>query len=121
MLFGLRVVRDNGDVAGFYHMFVRNAASLVSLLAAGAGFWTAYSDPERRTWHDRWLKTYVVKDSSEYRNRKRSSSEIAFSWFWIIMLLSIAVTVMVFLNSPTGVEDAMPTPGSGGEGGGDQV
>ncbi len=121
-LFGLRVLRDNGDVAGFYHMFVRSAASIISLLAAGAGFWSAYSDPERRTWHDRWLKTYVVKDAPEYRTRKRSSSEIAFSWFWIIMLLAIAVTVMAYLNSSVEVIEVTPTPGPGeGSGGGEQV
>ncbi len=112
VLFGLRVLRENGDVAGFYHMFVRNTASAISFLALGFGFWAAFSDPERRTWHDRWLKTYVVKDGPEYRTRKRSSSATASNWFWIIILLMIAVTVL-FALSGTVPTETMPPEGGG--------
>jgi uncharacterized RDD family membrane protein YckC len=98
-VFGLRVLRNNGDVAGFFHMWARNFASLVSLLALGAGFWTAFSDPERRTWHDRWLGTYVVQDAPEYRTRKRSSSETAKNWFWITLMLVIAASMLLAIFS----------------------
>lgn len=98
-IFRLRVVRDNGDVAGFFQMWVRSMASIVSLLALGAGFWTAFSDPYFRTWHDKWLGTYVVKDSEEYKTRKRSSSETARRWFWITLLLFIAISVLLTLAS----------------------
>ncbi len=117
-IFGLRVLRDNGDVAGFFHMFVRNTASTISLLAFGAGFWAAFSDPERRTWHDRWLGTHVVKDSKEYNDRRRSSSRNAYNWFWIIILVTIAATVAFALSGPLPTE-VVPTPEAGGvEGGG---
>lgn len=108
LLFRLRVVRENGDVAGFFHMFVRNAASAISLIALGAGFWSALSDPERRTWHDKWLKTYVVKDSDDYKTRKRSSSETAFNWFWIIILLAIAISILLALSSVPPAENMPP-------------
>jgi uncharacterized RDD family membrane protein YckC len=98
-VFGLRVLRNNGDVAGFFHMWARNFASIVSLLALGAGFWTALYDPHRRTWHDRWLGTYVVRDAPEYRTRKRSSSETAKNWFWITLLLVIAASLVLALAS----------------------
>ena len=98
-IFGLRVMRNNGDVAGFFHMWARNFASIVSLLALGAGFWTASSDPHRRTWHDRWLGTYVVRDAPEYQTRKRSSSETAKNWFWITLLLVIAASLVLALAS----------------------
>lgn len=95
VIFKTRVLRDNGDVAGFLHMWTRAFASIVSLMAFGAGFWTALSDPEGRTWHDKWMKTYVVQDSEEYRNRKRSSSEASSSWFWITSLVFIGAPVLL--------------------------
>jgi len=113
VLFRLRVLRENGDVAGFFQMFVRNAASNISLLLLGAGYLSAFSDPLRRTWHDRWLGTYVVKDSPEYRSRRRSSSEMAFNWFWVIILLLIAASVLYALSLPLPTE-AVPTDGGGG-------
>ena len=85
-------------------MFVRNAAASISLLLLGFGFWTAFSDPHRRTWHDKWLKTYVVKDGPEYRNRRRSSSELAYNWFWVIILLLIALVILMVLSGPAAVE-----------------
>ena len=113
LVFKLRVVRDNGDVAGFFTMFVRSAASVISFLLLGAGYWTAYSDPYRRTWHDKWLGTYVVDDSPEYNNRKRSSSRNAYNWFWIILLMSLAVGLMFALASgpvPETILEGTPTP-----------
>lgn len=95
VLFGLRVVRENGDVAGFFQMAVRSAAAGISLLALGAGFWAAFSDPNFRTWHDRWLGTYVVKDAKEYNTRKRSSSPTARRWFWVILFLTIALSILI--------------------------
>lgn len=95
LIFKTRVLRENGDVAGFFHMWTRAFASIVSLLAFGAGFWTALSDPEGRTWHDKWTKTYVVLDSDEYRNRKRSSSSASASWFWITFLVFIAAPILL--------------------------
>lgn len=116
ILFNLRVVRENGDVAGFFQMFVRNAASTISFLALGAGYWTAFSDPHRRTWHDKWLGTYVVQDSAEYNTRKRSSSSLAYNWFWIIILIVIAGIVMIWLSGPIPTETMTPDGGAGGVG-----
>jgi uncharacterized RDD family membrane protein YckC len=93
----LRVVRENGDVAGFFHMWTRNLASVISALALGAGFWTAYSDPERRTWHDKMMGTYVVKDDAEYNLKPRSSSPAARSWFWISILLFVVAPALIYL------------------------
>jgi uncharacterized RDD family membrane protein YckC len=102
-VFKTRVLRENGDVAGFFHMWTRAFASVISLLAFGAGFWTALSDPDSRTWHDKWLKTYVVMDSEEYQTRKRSSSGAASNWFWITLLLFIvAPALLAILTSASG-------------------
>ncbi len=108
LAFKLRVVRENGDVAGFFTMFVRAQASIISLILLGAGFWGAFSDPARRTWHDKWLGTYVVKDSPEYNTRKRSSSETAYTWFWIIILLFIAAVLLIVLSGPVAPEATPP-------------
>jgi hypothetical protein len=112
VIFRLRVVRENGDVAGFYTMWVRSMASIISLLAFGAGYWTAFADPHFRTWHDKWLGTYVVKDSEEYETRKRSNSASAFNWFWVTLLIVVALTVMVVWADPPTTE----VPVDGGTG-----
>jgi uncharacterized RDD family membrane protein YckC len=120
LLFRMRVLRDNGDVAGFYHMWTRAFASLVSLLPLGAGYWSVLSDPKNgRTWHDRWMGTYVVKDSPEYRERARSSSDIATKWFWVTLLLVIAMILLTALAyasvDPGGTQPTVePTAQPGG-------
>lgn len=120
LLFRMRVLRDNGDVAGFYHMWTRAFASLVSLLPLGAGYWGVLSDPKNgRTWHDRWMGTYVVKDSPEYRERTRSSSEIATRWFWVTLLLVVALILLTALAyasvDPGGTQPTVePTARPGG-------
>src|SRR5262249_19584195 len=69
-----RVVRTNGDVAGFYHTAVRNFAWGLSLLALGLGIVWALWDPQRQTWHDKLMHTYVLRDTPELATRKRSSA-----------------------------------------------
>ena len=99
----LRVIRENGDVAGFCHMWTRNLASILSLLALGAGYWTAYSDPKKQTWHDKIMRTLVVADSSKYQDRSISSSELAVHWFRIsaiLFILMILGTLALYFATP---------------------
>lgn len=119
LLFRMRVLRDNGDVAGFYVMWTRAFASLVSLLPLGAGYWSLLLDPKNgRTWHDRWMGTYVVKDSPEYRERTRSSSDIATKWFWVTLLLVVAIVLLMALVyasvDPGGAQPAVEPAGQPG-------
>jgi uncharacterized RDD family membrane protein YckC len=118
LLFRMRVLRDNGDVAGFYVMWARAFASLVSLLPLGAGYWSIFSDPRNgRTWHDRWMGTYVVKDAPEYRERVRSNSDAAKKWFWITLMLLVAmvlVVVLAYASAEPGAPAVEPTAQPGG-------
>ena len=107
VLFRLRVVRENGDVAGFFHMAVRSAAAGIGLLALGAGFWGAFSDPSVRTWHDKWLGTYVVKDAEEYNTRNRSSSDLARRLFWVILFFTAAL-VFLYLQFAVSANGTAP-------------
>ncbi len=91
-MLGLRVVRDTGELAGFFHMWTRQLAAILSFLALGAGYWTAFSDPRRRTWHDKMLGTYVVVDRPELNALAGTSSSAAIVWFWI----SVAAAVVFF-------------------------
>jgi uncharacterized RDD family membrane protein YckC len=93
-LLGLRVVRDTGEVAGFYHMWTRGLASIISFLAIGAGFWTAYSDADNQTWHDKCMGTYVVKAGPEVDDLPGTSSPTAVAWFWGSLVFGIALIVM---------------------------
>ena len=92
-LMKIRVVRDNGDVAGFYHMWTRNLAAIISLIALGAGYWTAYFDENNRTWHDKWMGTYVIWDNPDAALRPGTSSSVAVKWFWASVLIVISLIV----------------------------
>jgi len=93
---GLRVVRDTGELAGFYHMWTRGLGSIISFLAIGAGFWTAYSDPDRQTWHDKWMGTYVVKAGPDVDGLPGTSSPTAKAWFWV-SVAGLLITVIAGL------------------------
>jgi uncharacterized RDD family membrane protein YckC len=82
-IFNVRIVMDNGDLAGFYTTFARGIAAIISILALGAGFWTAYFNDDRRTWHDKMLGTYVVDENSWNGNLEASSGSGAKIVFWI--------------------------------------
>ena len=97
-LVGLRVVRDTGDIAGFYHMWTRALASVISFIVVGAGFWTAYSDRDKQTWHDKMLGTYVVYAGPEVDNLPGTSSTTAKVWFWLsISFVVVAISAVLLL------------------------
>lgn len=58
---GLRIIRADGEPPGMAVGLGRTAASLLSGLFFGAGYWSAISSKEHRTWHDRMAGTYVVR------------------------------------------------------------
>ena len=57
----MRLLRDDGSRIGARTACLRCALALVSLAALGCGFWCAWFDPERRTWHDRVCGTRVTR------------------------------------------------------------
>jgi uncharacterized RDD family membrane protein YckC len=57
----LRVVRANGSTPSVRHALIRFAVALVSLAAAGLGFWWALFDARSRTWHDIVAGTLMVR------------------------------------------------------------
>jgi uncharacterized RDD family membrane protein YckC len=57
----LRVVTANGDAPGAGAAWRRYAVAGVSLLALGAGFWWAWFDRDRLTWHDRASGTRLLR------------------------------------------------------------
>ena len=56
----LRVQRDDGYLLTWGDVVQRLAASLLSWMPAGLGWWWALFDRERRTWHDTLSRTRVV-------------------------------------------------------------
>jgi uncharacterized RDD family membrane protein YckC len=55
-----RLVRDDGTRVGVRTAYLRFVLALVSLALLGGGFWYAWFDPDRRTWHDRVCGTRVT-------------------------------------------------------------
>ena len=95
-LAGVRVVRDTGELAGFFHMWSRNLASILSFLPLGAGYWTAFFDRNRQTWHDKIMRTYVVRNSPDLEDLPGTSSAGAVAWFWISLVVGVGLVVIVF-------------------------
>lgn len=57
----IRVVAAGGGVPARGALWLRYAVGVVSLLAAGLGFWWAWIDRDRLAWHDRASGTRVVR------------------------------------------------------------
>jgi uncharacterized RDD family membrane protein YckC len=57
----LRVTAADAKPA-WRQLWIRYAVGTLSLLLAGAGFWWAWFDRERRTWHDRASGTGMVRE-----------------------------------------------------------
>ena len=63
----LRVVGANGAAPTWKQLAIRYLVGNLSLLAAGLGFWWAWFDRERLTWHDRVSGTRVVRVAKRSR------------------------------------------------------
>lgn len=61
IVFGLKIVREDGQPVTLGVAFVRSIASLFSLIALGLGFFWAGWSREKRAWHDRIAGTLVVQ------------------------------------------------------------
>ncbi|MFP7722507.1 RDD family protein [Lysobacter sp. A3-1-A15] len=57
----LQVLGAGGAAAGTPGLAVRYAVGTLSLLLAGAGFWWAWIDRDRLTWHDRASGTRLAR------------------------------------------------------------
>ena len=56
-----RLVRDDGSRVGARIAIVRFLLATLSLVLLGGGFWYAWFDGERRTWHDRVCGTRTIR------------------------------------------------------------
>jgi len=59
----LRVTAIDGSAPSARALFKRFAVATVSLLLAGAGFWWAWIDRDRLTWHDRASATRLRREA----------------------------------------------------------
>lgn len=57
----LKVTAADGGAPSWRALCVRYAVATVSLLLGGLGFWWAWVDRERLTWHDRASGTRIVR------------------------------------------------------------
>ncbi len=58
----LRVLADGGMAPSWRALWLRYAVGTLSLLGAGAGFWWAWFDRDRLTWHDRASHTRLRRE-----------------------------------------------------------
>ena len=57
----LKVIAADGGAPSWRALCVRYAVATVSLLLGGLGFWWAWLDRERLTWHDRISGTRMIR------------------------------------------------------------
>ena len=57
----LHLQAANGDAPGHKALWLRYTVGSLSLLACGLGFWWAWIDRDRLTWHDRASGTRLVR------------------------------------------------------------
>ncbi|RDZ27091.1 RDD family protein [Lysobacter silvisoli] len=58
----LRIVGADGAAPGFQALLLRYVVATASTLAGGLGFWWAWLDRDRLTWHDRVSGTRMVRE-----------------------------------------------------------
>jgi uncharacterized RDD family membrane protein YckC len=56
----LRLERADGSLLDWKQSVTRMAAAIVSLAAAGLGYFWIWSDRDKLAWHDRWTDTRVI-------------------------------------------------------------
>lgn len=62
LLLGMRVVREDLKVAGFWTMLIREwIGKLISGLILSIGFLWILFDKDKQGWHDKLMSTYVVE------------------------------------------------------------
>jgi uncharacterized RDD family membrane protein YckC len=59
----LRIVDAQGGRPGARALWLRYATGVLSLLAGGLGFWWAWIDRNRLTWHDRISGTRMMREA----------------------------------------------------------
>lgn len=62
LLFGIRVIRTDGESIGFWDALIRWVGYFISLIFIFIGFIWAIFDPKRQALHDKFAETYVVKE-----------------------------------------------------------
>ena len=116
-LLGARIIRENGDVSGFFHTTVGQAAGVLSLIPLGLGYWWAIWDPQRQTRHDKLMHTYVMRDSGELGIRRGTSSGAAVIWFWVLLAGYIIIPfigILFFTLALSSFPGGNPAPGGEG-------
>ena len=98
-LVGARIVRENGDVSGFFHTFIRAFAAILSFIPLGLGYAWALWDPQRQTWHDKIMHTYVMRDTPELAARQGTSSDVAKLLFWLLVVGLPALGILIAIAS----------------------
>jgi len=64
----LKVESADGSTPSGKQCLQRLAAAAVSFGLLGAGFWWAWTNPERLTWHDQWSNTRLKRTAQRGRN-----------------------------------------------------
>ena len=74
-------------------------AAILSFIPLGLGYAWALWDPQRQTWHDKIMHTYVMRDTPELAARQGTSSDVAKLLFWLLVVGLPALGILIAIAS----------------------
>jgi uncharacterized RDD family membrane protein YckC len=78
-LFGVRVLRTNGQRLGLWRGFLRLIGYIISIIPLGLGLLWVLGDDRRQGWHDKMADTFVIY-AWEARPNERFLSDSSRNW-----------------------------------------
>jgi uncharacterized RDD family membrane protein YckC len=66
----IRLQNRDGSTVSWAQALRRYLAALVSWAALGLGWWWSLWDKEKKTWHDRWSDSVLVKADTREKNKE---------------------------------------------------
>lgn len=101
MAMKIKVVRTNGENVGFWQALLRESVGkLLSSLVFGLGYFWAFWDQNRQTWHDKIAGTYVVTKIPNDGKKSGCLIALVIAIAAIIPAIAIIAAVVVIMINP---------------------
>ena len=99
MSLGIKVVNlKDSQPPGYVGAFLREVVGkFVSAILLLLGYLWMLWDPQKQTWHDKIMRTYVLRDTPALSERRGTSSRGAVIVFWVLLVAIPLVLLVAFV------------------------